>query len=79
MVLEQVAELQDRGLVAYRLDRGIEVREAALQRNIEQRLFHGRIGVGEPLLHKMDPKHRLQRDGSAALAGIGIVRLDQGH
>jgi len=82
LVLQQMAELAQRGGVGYRLAPQVDAREGAQCQRVVQRLFAGQVGqVGqiEPVLQQVDAQHALQPDGPAAVAGLGIVRLDQSH
>jgi hypothetical protein len=79
VLLQQVAEGQDRGLsrdpVADQLDAG----KATHGEHLDQGLFHRRIAERIPLLQQMDAQHRGQRVERTAslLAGFGVVGRDQ--
>ena len=79
MLLQQVAEGQDRGLIRDPVTDQLDARKAAHRGHLDQGLFHGRVAERVPLLQQMDPQHRRQwvRWPAAFLTGLGVVELDQ--
>ena len=87
MLLKQMAEGEDRGLVRDPNADQLNAGKAAHGGHINQGLFHGRIAERIPLLLQMDAQQllrrslrlRCQRIGrpAAFLASLGVVRLDQ--
>ncbi len=75
VLLQQVAEGQNRSLIGDQLDAG----KAAHCGHLDQGLFHGRIAERIALLQQADPQHRGQwvLGASAFLARLGVVGLDQ--
>jgi len=57
VIFEQVAEPKDGALIGEAANAGVQVRKLAVQRNVVQRLFHGRVRQAKPLLHAVDAQH----------------------
>jgi hypothetical protein len=86
MLLEQMAEAEDCGLVRDPIADQLNAGKATHGGHLNQG-FHGRIAEGVPLLQQMNAQQllrrslrlRCQRIGRAAafLARLGVVRLDQ--
>jgi len=77
VLLEQVAELEDRRLVGHRVVGQVEPRKAAHRLDLVERIFHRRIRQRVPLLHEVDPQHRRERHRrTPAPARRRVVRLD---
>jgi hypothetical protein len=74
--LQQMAKVQDGCFIRDRLGQ-VQSREAAHARDLVQRLFHRRIAQGEPVLHQVYPKHRVQRIRPATTSGHRVVGLNQ--
>lgn len=55
----------------------IELGKLAVQRGVEEGLFHCRVRQAEPLLHEVHPQHRLQRKGRAFAPTFGVLRCDE--
>ncbi len=79
VLLQQMSECQDRGLVRDPVRDQGDAGKAAHRRHLNQRIFHLWIAQVVPLLQQMDPQHRLQRVRRPATlaAGPGVVRFDQ--
>lgn len=76
VLLEQMAELADRGLVRHRLAPEIDAHEGPHRRGVVQRFFHGRVGEIEPVLEEVHLQHALQADGRPAISGLRVHRVD---
>ncbi len=77
VLLEQVAEITDRGLVRHRFRAQVNPRELAQDRRVIERLFRGWVRQVEPLLQEINPQHLLQFFRPSPIARLGIVQLDQ--
>jgi Reverse transcriptase (RNA-dependent DNA polymerase) len=77
VLLEQVAELQDGGGVGHRLAAEVDADECTQCRRVVQGFFAGHVSQVEPVLQQVNAQHALQTDRRAAVAGLGVVRLDQ--
>ena len=77
MLFKQVAKVQDGRLVGRGGSAQIDSGEAAQRGRIVKRIFSAGIGEIEPVLQKVDTQHDRQADRLAAVARLGIVRLDQ--
>ena len=49
----------------------------AVQRGVKERLFHGRTGQREPLLHKGNTQHGVQRERWPTGLALWVVRRNQ--
>jgi len=80
MLLQQVAERENRGLVRDSIADQLDASKAAHGGNLNQSLLHGWVAERIPLLQQVDPQHRRQWvwGPTAFLAGLGVVGLDQG-
>ena len=77
MLLEQVAELEDRRLVGHRVVGEVQTGKAAHRLDLVECIFHRRIRQRVPLLHEVDPQHCRQRHRRTATpARRRVVRLD---
>jgi hypothetical protein len=76
VLLQEVAKVEDRGLVGKsRRDIG-KTRETTQALDVVEPVLHLAVRQGEPLLEKVDPQHRGQTDRrTAAPAGPRIVRF----
>ena len=61
--LQQMTELQDRGLIRDPVGDQGDAGKAAHRRHLDQRILHRWIAQVVPLLHQMDPQHGPQRIG----------------
>ncbi len=79
MLLQQVAEGENRGLIGDPTGDQLDPGKAAHGGHLDQCLFHRRVAEGIPLLQQMDPQHRAQWIGrpAAFLARFGVVGFDQ--
>ena len=79
VLLQQMPERQDRGLIRDSVTDQGNAGKAAHRRQLDQRILHRRIAEVVPLLQQMDPQHRLQWVGrpAALAAGPGVVGLNQ--
>ena len=79
MLLKQMAEGGDCGLIRDAIADQFDARQADHGRRLDQGLFHGRVAEPVPLLQQMNPQHCCQRIGSSAafLARFEVARLDQ--
>jgi hypothetical protein len=79
VLLEQMPERQDRGLIRNSVDDQRNAGKAAHRRHLNQRILHRRIAQVVPLLQQVDPQHGLQqvRRPATLAAGSGVVGLDQ--
>ena len=77
VLLQQVAELQDGGLVRCPIAPKINADKAAHGERVVERFLSGGVGEAEPLLQQVHSEHDLQPFGRAAVAGLGVVRLNQ--
>ncbi len=75
--LQQVTEVQDRRLVRHRLATEVDADEPPHGQRVIQRLLRRRVRQIEPVLQEVHPQHPLQPDRRAAVAGLGVERLDQ--
>jgi hypothetical protein len=71
VLLQQVAEGQDRGLIGDPIADQLDAGKAAHGGHLDQGLFHGRIAEGIPLLQQVDPQQLL---GSLRLRGQWVRR-----
>jgi hypothetical protein len=76
VLFQQTPELQQGGAVGYALSAQVDAHEAAQSGAVQQRFLARLIGQVEPVLHEVHPQHALQPDRRAAVAGLGVVRLD---
>src|SRR5215469_17691768 len=72
-----MAEAAHRRLVRHRLAAQIDADKTAHRRRIVERLLHRRVRQVEPLLQEVDAQHPLGPNRRAAIARLGIDRLDQ--
>ncbi len=79
MLLQQVAEGEDRGFIRDRVANQLDAGKAAHRGHLDQGLLHRRVAERIPLLQQIDPQHRRQWIGRAAvfLARLGVVGLKQ--
>jgi hypothetical protein len=76
VLLQQMPEAANRGLVRHRLAAQVDADEAAHRRRIIERFLDRRVGQVEPLLQEVDAQHPLDPDRRTAVAGLRIKRLD---
>ena len=77
---EQVAKAQDRAFIGQAGDARIELRKLAVQRDVMQSLFHGRIRQTKPLLHEANTQqgeHRKRRPTGLARRRMRLNQRDQ--
>jgi len=82
VLFEQVTKAQDRAFIGQAGDAPIELRKLAVQRDVMQSLFHGRIRQTKPLLQEVNAQHGLDGKGWTAAFGARArrcKRLDQTH
>jgi len=79
VLLQQVADGQDRGLIRDPITDQLDPGKAAHGGRLNQGLFHGRDAERIPLLQQVDPQHGGQRirRPTAFLACLGVMGLDQ--
>ena len=79
VLLQQVAEGQDRGLIRDPVADQLDAGKAAHGGHLDQGLFHGWVAERIPLLQQVDPQHRRQRvrRPTSLLAALGVMGLDQ--
>jgi len=79
VLLKQMAEGQDRGLIRDPVADQVNARKMAHGGHLHQGLFHGWITEGVPLLLQVDPQHGRQRVGRtpSLLACLWVDGLDQ--
>ena len=79
VLLQQVAEGQDRRLIRDPVADQIDAGKAAHGGHLDQGLFHRRVAERISLLQEVNPQHRGQRIGrpAAFLARFGVMGLDQ--
>jgi len=79
VLLQQVPERENRGLIRDPVTDHVDPRETAHGGHLDQGLLHGRIAERIPLLKQVDAQHGCQRIGHATNlgAGLGIVGLNQ--
>jgi hypothetical protein len=79
VLLQQVAESQDRCLIGDPVADQLDAGKAAHGGHLDQGLLHGRVAERIPLLQEMNPQHGGQGIGRTAslLAGLGVVGFDQ--
>ncbi len=76
---EQVAKPQDGALVGQAGDACIEPGKFAVQRDVVQGFFHGRIGVPEELLQQVNAQHDLEGERRTPGLAAGRIWGDQGE
>ena len=78
VLLQQVAECQDGGLIRDPIADQLDSGKAAHCGNLDQGLFHRRIAERIPLLKQVNGQHRRKwvRRPTTFLARFGVVRLD---
>jgi hypothetical protein len=76
MLLQQATELQQRRAVGNTLATQVDAHEAPQRRAVQQRLLARLIGEVEPMLPEVHTQHAFQPHRLAAVAGLGVVRLD---
>ena len=74
---QQMAEPQDGGLIGQTPNAGVQVGKLAVQRNVLQCLFHGRIRQAKPLLQEVNAQHGVHRKWRALRLARRCERLDQ--
>ena len=77
MLLQQVAEAQNRSLVRSGGHAQINASEAAKRGRIIKGLFHAGVRQAEPLLQEISPQHDREAHWLPSVARLGIVRLNQ--
>lgn len=79
VLLQKVAEGQDRCLIRDSITDQLDAGKAAHRGHLDQSLLHGRVAERIPLLQKVDAQHAGQRIGrpAALIGGLGVVGLDQ--
>ena len=59
VLFQQMSEAQDGAFVRQSCDADVEPGKLAVQRDVVQRFFHGRVGVTKELLQQMNAQHHL--------------------
>ena len=77
VLLQQMPEAQDRGLVRDRVLGELDAGEAAHRLDVVERVFSLRIRQVEPLLHEVHPQHPLKPQRRPALACLRVVRFNE--
>ena len=79
VLLQEMAEAEDRGLIRDPLTDQVDACETTHRRHLDQGILHRWMTEVVPLLHQVNSQHGLQRVGRTATlaAGLGIVGLDQ--
>ena len=77
MLFKQMAKIQNGRLVGRGGAAQIDSGEAAQRGRVVQRVLGPGIGEIEPVLKKVDAQHNRQTHRLAAVARLGIMRLDQ--
>lgn len=79
VILQQVAEGQNRGLIRDTLADHVDPRETSHGRYLNQGVLHRWITQEVPVLQQVDPEHGFQWGGWAASFGtsLGVVTLNQ--
>src|SRR5487761_1540604 len=72
VLLQQMAEAKDRGLIRRRGHAQVDSGEAPQCRRLIESLFHARVRQAEPLLQKVRPQHDRQTYRLPAVAGLGL-------
>lgn len=70
------AKAQDGGLIG-QAGKLLKLGELAVQRRVEERLFHAGVRQGEPLLHEVNAQHGQQRKGWPASFSFWVVRRNE--
>ena len=78
VLLEEMTELQDGGLIRHRLPAEIDTHEPAHGHRFVQGFFRPGIGEVEPLLEKINAQHALQTHRRPAILTLGIIGCDHG-
>jgi hypothetical protein len=76
VLLQQAPELQQRGAVGHPLTPQVNPHEAPQRHAVEQRFLASFVSQIEPVLHEVHAQHALQPNRRAAVAGLGVLRLD---
>ena len=79
VLLKHVPKAQDGAFIGQAVDAGIELGKFAVQRDVVQSFFHGRVGVPEELLQQMDAKHRLGGKRCTPRLAGRCMRSNQGQ
>jgi uncharacterized protein (DUF924 family) len=76
VLFQQVPELEQRRRVWRGFTAQVNAHKTAQAETVVQRLFAREVGEVEPVLHKMNSQHPLQRDRRSAVAAFRVLRLD---
>ena len=76
VLFQPVAKPQNSGLI-WQTAMRIKLGKLAAQGHIEEGLFHGGVGQGEPLLHEVNPQHGLKSKRRSTVFPLGVVRGDE--
>jgi hypothetical protein len=79
VLLEHVSKAQDGALVGQPGDTRIQLGKLAVQRDVMQGLFHGRVGVSKELLQQMNAQHHLSGKWRAPRLASRCMRRNQGQ
>jgi len=71
-----VAKAQDGALIG-QTGELLELSKLAVQRGVEEGLFHRRIAQRKPQLQEVNAQHGFQRKGRATGTALGVVRGDE--
>ena len=76
MLLQQVPEVHDRGVFRDRRTQ-CQTRELTHGRDFAERLLHGRITQGKPILQQVNAQHGFQWVRFSTATCLGVERFDQ--
>jgi len=76
VLVEELAKLRDGRRVRNRLTSQIDTNEAAQTGAVIQGFLTRQVSQVEPVLDEVDTQHALQTDRRAAIAGFGVMRLN---
>jgi len=79
VLFEHVPKAQDGTLIGQPGDASIEFGKLAVQRDVMQGLFHGRVGVAKELLQQMNAQHHLSGKRRAPRLASRCMRCNQGQ
>ena len=79
VLLEHVSKAQDGAFIRQSGDARIELGKLAVQRDVMQCLFHGRVGMPKELLQQMNAQHHLSGKRWAPRLASRCMRRNQGQ
>ena len=77
VLLQQVAEVEQRGGIGHALAPQVDAAEIAKGSDVVERVLAGFIAQVEPVGHQVHAQHALQPHRRAAVSRLRVVRLDQ--